>query len=177
MTGRLTNMMFDSHGKQYITVAIESDFREAYDSLKDEEVDIEIKKHRKKRSLSANSYAWILIDKLAEKMQKSKDEIYKNAIKHIGGVSEIVCVRAETSDRFREIWESKGMGWQTDIMPSKISGCVNVVLYYGSSTYDSKQMADLIALLIQDCESLGIPTLTPREIAELESTLGRKIEL
>ncbi len=50
-------------------------------------------------------------------------------------------------------------------MPSKIEGCVNVVLYYGSSTYDTKQMSSLIDQLIFDAKELGIETATPQELA------------
>ena len=48
-------------------------------------------------------------------------------------------------------------------MPSKVEGCTNVILYYGSSVFDSKQMSDLISSLVQDAESLGIPTITDEQ--------------
>lgn len=38
-------------------------------------------------------------------------------------------------------WEHNGLGWMTDTMTSKLPNCTNVVLYYGSSTYDTKQMS------------------------------------
>ena len=56
-------------------------------------------------------------------------------------------------------WKKNGIGWQTEVMPSKITGCKNVILYYGSSTYDSIQMSRLLDLIIQQCEQQGIPTL------------------
>ena len=42
--------------------------------------------------------------------------------------------------KLRRGWEHNGLGWVTEILPSKIAGCVNVVLYYGSST--SRQRPD-----------------------------------
>lgn len=55
-------------------------------------------------------------------------------------------------------------------MPSKLQGCVNVVLYFGSSTYDTAQMSRLIDLCVQDCKQVGIETMTP---AELEALVER----
>jgi hypothetical protein len=70
-------------------------------------------------------------------------------------------------DRLRESWEKNGIGWQTDTMASKNEGCTNVILYYGSSVYDTRQMAQLIDSLVQDAEALGIPTITPKEAERL----------
>ena len=95
-----------------------------------------------------------------------KTTVYREAIKEIGGVSDIVCVQNEAVDKLREGWEAHGLGWQTDVMPSKIEGCTNVVLYYGSSTYDTKQMSALIDILVQDAQALGIETATPEQIAK-----------
>ena len=45
---------------------------------------VEVKQYRKKRSLDANAYCWVLIDKLAEKLNVSKTEVYRREIKEIG---------------------------------------------------------------------------------------------
>ena len=84
--------------------------------------------------------------------------MYRHAIKEIGGVSTTVCVQDMAGDRLREGWEKNGIGWQTDTLNSRSDGCTNVILYYGSSVYDSKQMARLIDSLVQEAEGLGIPT-------------------
>lgn len=67
----------------------------------------------------------------------------------------------------RRGWEMRGMGWQTETMPSKVPGCTNVVLYYGSSMFDTHQMSLLIDHVVQDAKALGIETMTPREIEKL----------
>lgn len=143
-----------------------------FDALADKEVSIEIKQARKHRSLDANAYCWVLIDKIAEKTGLRKVEVYRQAIREIGGVSTTVCVMDKAVDRLREGWAKNGIGWQTDVMPSKVSGCTNVILYYGSSAYDSKQMAQLIDSLIQDAESLGIPTITDEQADKLLGKWG-----
>ena len=132
----------------------------------------EIERKRKKRSLDAKAYFFVLADKLAENLNMSKTEIYRNYIKEVGGVSEVVCVRNEAVEKLCKGWEHNGLGWQTDTMPSKIKGCTNVVLYYGSSTYDTEQMSRLINLIVEDCKVQGIDTKTPDEIANMLSLWG-----
>lgn len=150
------------------------DARRTLDSLKPGKVyDVEIKEHREKRSLDSNAYAWLLIDRLAEKLRIPKTEIYRRYIREIGGNNETVCVTAEAADKLRSGWEHNGLGWQTDTMSSKLPGCVRVVLYYGSSTYDTAQMSRLIDLIVQDCREQGIETLPPDKLAGMMEEWGR----
>ena len=147
-----------------------NDFKQIVDDLKDKDkLSIEVKPYRERRSLDANAYFFVLADKLAEKLNTTKEEIYKNAIKEVGGVSETVCVKNQAVERLCEGWRKNGLGWQTDTFPSKIDGCTNVILYYGSSTYDTAQMSRLIENIVQDCKAVGIDTRTPAEIANLLS--------
>ena len=129
--------------------------------------DYEIVKAKKRRSLDANAYAWVLIDKIAEAVGLSKTEVYKEAIRDIGGNSEIICVKTEAADELCRGWRHNGLGWQTEQFPSAIDGYINVVLYYGSSFYSTKQMSTLIDRLIQDAKSLGIETMTPEKLSAL----------
>ena len=130
-------------------------------------VDLSIKKHTQKRSLDANAYAWVLIDKIAAKLGTTKETVYRETVRNIGGNSETICVKTEGVERLREGWHKHGLGWITDTMPSKIEGCTNVILYYGSSTYDSAQMSRLITLLVQEAEQLGIEVRPDEEIKSL----------
>ena len=159
MIGKLTGIQRLFGGEWVISFSTREDFSTAYEGLKDVPVAVEIKKAANRRSRDANAFAWVLIDKIAEKMRISKTDVYRSAIREIGGVSETVCVRDMAVERLRSGWEKNGIGWQTETMPSKLPGCTNVVLYYGSSTYDTAQMSRLIDLLIQEAEQLGIPTL------------------
>lgn len=138
------------------------------------EGDYEIVKAKKKRSLDANAYAWVLIDKLAAELRIGKTEVYKNAIRDIGGNCEIYCGKENAIKALCKQWVRNGIGWQAEIMPSKLKGCVNAMLWYGSSAYDSKQMSILIDRLVQDCKSLDIETLPPERLsAMLEEWNGK----
>ena len=172
MTGKLTNLRRLFGGEWEISFSTKEDFSEAYDELKDALVNVEIKKHFNRRSKDANAFAWVLIDKIAEKTRIPKTEIYRAAIKEIGGVSETICVQDKAVERLCEGWQRNGIGWQTDRMPSKLKGCTNVILYYGSSTYDTAQMSRLLDLIIQEAEQQGIPTIR-EEASELLGKWGK----
>lgn len=131
-----------------------------------------IKEKKQRRSLDANAYAWVLLDKLAERLHEPKADIYRGYIREIGGNSETVCVKDQAVDRLTDGWEHNGIGWQAETMPSKLPGCTNVILYYGSSTYDTAQMSRLIDLIVQDCYALGIETKDPAEIDRLVEEWG-----
>lgn len=161
------NLQFDMNGTQLLTLAIQGDFRPYVEEFADKELKAEIKPFKAKRSISANAYVWTLIDKLAENLNISPQEVYKNAIRHIGGVSTVVCCQDRAAEEFRKGWESNGIGWQTEVFDSKIDGCTNIICYYGSSTYDTKQMSRLIDNIVQDCKAVGIETMTPAELERL----------
>ena len=170
MKGRLIDFAVGMDGKQRVTFSLCEDFRSAYDELHDEDIDITVKKFRRKRSLDANAYAWVLIDKLAAKLKLTKPEIYREAISEIGGVSETICVKSEAAERIVSGWEHNGLGWFAETFESKLPGCTNVTLYYGSSVYDTKQMSDLIDALVTECKEQGIETMTPDELKQLEAS-------
>jgi hypothetical protein len=138
----------------------------------DKRYKLTVKEVKRKRSLDANAYFWTIADKLAAHLHKDKTEIYRSYIKEIGGVSDIVCVVNNAVDKLCEAWEHNGIGWQTDRVESKIDGCTNVILYYGSSTYNSEQMSRLIDLAVQDCKQYDIPTYDPEEIERLVKEWG-----
>lgn len=166
MKGRLLDLAFGRDGKQRVTVELDEDFRESWDALHDGEVAVEIKKYRKRRSLDANAYAWVLIDRLADKLRMAKTDVYRELIRNIGGVSQTVCVQDKAVQDLISGWSHNGLGWFAETMPSKLAGCTNVILYYGSSSYDSAQMSALLDLLIDDCKAQGIETTTPEELAK-----------
>ena len=111
----------------------------------------ELKPFKAKRSLSANNYAWLLIDKLAEKLHSTKEEVYKVAVSRVGVFEEIKVNSAEAGKRFKRIWHQNGLGWLTKTIDE-----TTVLAYYGSSTYDTQQMARLIDYIQDECKEQGI---------------------
>ena len=131
---------------------------------------VEIKGKKAHRSLDANAYLWVLIGKLAEKTDVPKEAVYRHLIKDGKGNYEVFPVRNEAVEKMIEIWESRGLGWVADVLgESKIPNYTNVVLYYGSSVYDTAQMSRLIDSAVYECETLGIPTIEENELENLKN--------
>ena len=151
---------------------LKADMREATalcDSMKPGKTYVaDIKEHRLKRSMDANAYFWVLCGKLANALNLPKDEVYRNLIKEVGDNFVIVPIRNDAVEKWIVNWEAKGLGWVCDTLgESKLPGYTNVVTYYGSSTYDTKQMSALISLVVEECKLQGIDTMTPQELSLL----------
>lgn len=181
LTGKIADMSLDFvSGKPRLTLSI-NERRNAemlYDELHAcEKLSIKISKHREKRSLGANSYMWVLCDKLAkklsdEKVKHTKEDIYRDAIKEIG-VWQDDEVKPEKVEWRCAAWERLGIGWVTERVDFSADGEREIIrFYYGSSQYNSKQMSRLIDNIVQDCQAVGIETLTPNQLAELKARWG-----
>lgn len=130
-----------------------------------------LKRYEKPRSLNANAYAWVLMDKVARKLQISKEEVYTRAIKQVG-VFEPISVDVAAYERFKRNWERQGLGWLVDkMMDDGVKVYFNA--YYGSSVYSSSEMARLIDWIVEEAKSQGIDTMTPAERARLIDEWGK----
>ena len=130
---------------------------------------IEIKKHREKRSLNANAYAWVLIEKIAEKMKMSKDEIYKRMLQDYGTIATDDDGRKVIFSLKADIDVSKYFKYFKFLGDSKDGKYKHYYVIKGSSEYDTEEMKRFIDGIVQDCQMLGIETMTPEELAKLEA--------
>jgi hypothetical protein len=143
------------------------------DELKDKELKVQVSVWRQDRSLNANNYCWKLLDEIAQRTRSTKEEVYQEIISKVG-VFEILPIRNEAVDNFVEKWQSRGLGWVCNIMrDSKIPNYTNVIAYYGSSVYNTKEMSRLIDEVVQEAQALGVQTKTPQELAELKNLWGQ----
>lgn len=133
----------------------------------DKEKVFEIKEHKLKRSLNANAYCWVLMNKIADAIKSTKEEVYREYIKN-KGIFRLITMNKDATNTFIKIWQEKGLGWICDISESKYEGMVDVVAYYGTSSYNTKQMANFIDYVVDEAKNLGIETLPPDEIERLK---------
>ena len=177
LTGKIANVSFSFEGKPLVTLEMNerNSALAMLDDLRDEDkLAIKIGKYKTKRSLDANAYCWVLIGKIAEKTGVARYFIYRDAIRNIGGNYDVVCIQNKAVETLCEAWSRNGIGWLTETMPSKIDGCTNVLLFYGSSTYDVQQMSRLIDNILQECYSLDIEVKSQSEIDSLLNSWGGK---
>lgn len=158
-----------TNGQIEITFNAPKSALRAFDGLEDKPLTVTVKEFRQKRSLSQNSYLWLLLDRLAEKLNRSKEDIYKIYVRDYGAF-EILPIRNDAVEDFKKKWGKNGLGWFTeDLGESKLNGYTKLIAYYGSSTYNSKEMTRLIIAVIQDCEEQGIQTMPLSEIMLLQN--------
>lgn len=137
-------------------------------------LNVDIKQYRKKRSLDANSYCFLLCQKIAEVIGNTKEYVYKQAIKQVGQF-ELVPIRNDAVERWMEAWNSKGLGWQSEILEdSKLEGYKKTINYYGSSVYDVREMSLLLEEIVGQAKELGIDTMTENEKKALLEMWGNK---
>lgn len=155
-----------------LRVTDEQAARKAVYEIKDgANMDADLRPHREKRSLDANAYCWVLLDKLSAKLAIPPTDIYRDLIKDVGGASDFVCVQKSKAANIAKWWCAKGIGWQFDLIGDSkaVKGCSVLKLYYGSSTYDTAQMSRLIDLVVQECQQQGIETMAPSELDALKA--------
>lgn len=133
----------------------------------DTTVDYEIKiaKKRNKRSLSANGYAWHLINEIANVLRTGKDEVYLEMLKRYGQ-SEIISVKADIDiSGFIKYYDVFGKG--------EVDGkqFTHYKIYKGSSEYNSKEMSIFIDGIVSEAKELNIETLDDKMINTLVSEL------
>lgn len=177
--GKKADFEFLENGNLKLSFEIDKSNRfrlfQGLSKLKDLDLDIKVDKHRKKRSLDANKYFWLLCTKLSDVLNTPKEDIYRSYIKAVGDYTPLP-IKEKAVEEFKRKWGSKGEGWFAEVIDdSKLPGYKLVFAYYGSSTYDTKRMSRIIDMAVQDCKDQGIETLTPDQLKEMMSAWERKV--
>jgi hypothetical protein len=160
-------------GELLVTLALTPNHIEEVNKLKDENLTVKIDKHRNKRSKDANALMWAVCTEISAKLEvpQTKEDVYRKAIRDVGEYIPLP-IRADAVEAFCKNWSDKGKGWVAEVMDdSKIPGYKLVFAYYGSSTYDSKQMSVLLDYLIDDAEQMGLVLRASK--AEIEEAKRR----
>jgi len=179
VTGRIKNAsvgMFSQKPELTLELDDKNALTAEYDKLKErDKLTIEVKPYRPKRSNSANAYAWVLMDEIAKSQGITKEEVYLHQIQKVG-VFQPIQINEAAVDTMVHSWSLHGLGWIAQrIGKANEKGFVEMALYYGSSSYNTKQMTRLINNIIQECNILGINTKTPDEIANMLSLWEREV--
>lgn len=170
-TGQITDLSMDfKTQKAKIVLLLDTKQLDLVEELKNlDKLDVKIKKHRKHRSLDANAYFWKLLTELCDTVGIDTIEEYKKRVKELGIFRQF---KIETKDlkTFEKVWTERGIAWFCEVADTTYIGDTEFKIinaYYGSSSFNSKQMSRLIDGVVQDCNSYGIPTKTKEEIESL----------
>lgn len=133
--------------------------------LSDGSHELVLRKRKKKKSLTANAYMWVLCDEIAKVLHTTKDSVYKQAILNVGVYVPMACVE-QAWKRTKIVWETRGLGYFCQETDRK-NGWVAFNAYIGTSAYSSAELSRVINELVNEAESVGINTLASRELKKL----------
>ena len=156
--------------KPKISLLLDTNELSIVEELKNEnKLNIELKKYRKPRSLDANKYFWKLLQEVCDYKDIDTIEDYKRRVKELGIFKQFKIMTQDVKT-LEKIWTDRGIAWFCEIVDTTYIGDTEFKIinaYYGSSSYNSKQMSRLIDNLVQDCKAVGIETKPQAEIDSL----------
>ena len=156
LKGKLYSLTIDPPTRKYIlSFLVDSgDVESFYQKTKrDMPLQIKVNQGRRKRSLDANAYAWVLMSKIAASSGLDKDEE--------GNYFSFLLPAGEEPERAGIHAKCISSSWRDGIAMD------TYLLLKGSSEYDSQEMSQFIDGIILDCKDLGIETLPPEELARM----------
>ncbi len=167
------------------TITLESarmDTAEALELSRLDMLDVDIKKHREKRSLDANAYYWNLASEAAESLHVSKPYIHNQMLRRYGQIAlidgqAIYAVLPDTDEAQKSVDEAQTYHLKPTSQIKEGKGGIMYRTYMmlkGSSEYDTKEMSQLIEGLVSECKEMGIETLPPVELKRMMEAYGKK---
>lgn len=168
-----------------ITITLEStrvDTTEAIGLSREGALDVEIKKHRKKRGLDANAYYWKLASEVAEALHVSKPYIHNYLLREYGQIEIIdgqgvymVLPDTETAQKAVDEAQSYHLKPTSQVKEGKDGIRYRTyMMLKGSSRYDTREMSHLIDGLVSECKRMGIETLPPGELERMMAAYAVK---
>ena len=161
--------LYDIHlgvNSAYVTLEVPKTEAERIHSLRGKDLDAEIKEHKEKRSRDANALMWACLSEIAQAIQTDKWAVYLQMLRRYGQFTHI-CVKPEAVEAIKKQWrECETVG---DIT---INGkpAVQLLCYYGSSNYNSKEFSILLDGIISEMREMG---LEPPPSEEMRAALER----
>lgn len=150
------------------------------DDFRDKDLRISLKKWSEKRSLTANAYYWVLVGKIAEKIEASQAAVHNILLRRYGQLEYIDDVMVTILIPDTEEAEEKALNAETyHIKPTSHTRVGNNGVVFrlyrmlkGSSEYDSKEMATLIDGAVAEAKHMGIETLPEDELRRMKDALN-----
>jgi hypothetical protein len=174
LTANHISTSYSESGQQLITLALttKQDISELKQVIENKKLlEVEVKQQRKKRSLDANSYCWVLITKIADVLRTSKEELYIEMLKRYGQREKQLISIIDNEEAIAMIYRATN-NHCTVVGEGTVNGkqFKHLAVLIGSSQYDTKQMSILIDGIVSEAKELGIETMTPAELQELKNS-------
>ena len=132
----------------------------------------EIKEHRSQRTLTQNAYYWVLLTKLADKLEVSKPELHNRMLRDYGQPAIVdrklvYTYLPDTDEAEAQILAQEKYHLRPTsaiMLNNKGEPLRAYMLLRGSSDYDVDEMSILVDGLVHEAEQHRIEVLTPREL-------------
>ena len=106
-TGKLKSVSKNWISRKWeVTFEINEDITASIDKIRDKLLNLTAKIHREKRSLDANAYAWVLMQKIAEAIHTDKWSVYLMMLERYSPVFTHIIVRPEAVERVKGEWRT-----------------------------------------------------------------------
>lgn len=162
-TGKFANLVRDwrTDELQITFVANEALTGAQIDEIKDaDKLAVKATKWRKKRSLDANGMLWACLGQIASALRTDKWEVYLLMLKRYGKFTYIV-VRESAVEAMKRQWrESEVIG---EVVVNGQKG-IQMLCYFGSSTYDTQEFSVLLDGVISEMKELGLQPPLPKDV-------------
>nr|DAS43656.1 MAG TPA: NinB protein [Caudoviricetes sp.] len=159
--GRLTGIQVPFRSeKAVISFEVTADPADV-ERYKDKELDITIVRHSKKRGLAANAMLWACLGEIAAAARTDNWSAYLYMLERYGKYSTVL-IKAEALPDLRRVWR------ETRVVGEREDGMVEVLCFYGSSTYTTEEFSRLLDGVVSDMKELG---LTPPPSREMQAAL------
>lgn len=145
MQGRLKDLYRGLHGGSIVTIETSASPADV-EKLKDKI--IEFKEYKARRSLDANALLWACIGEIAGAITADKWTVYLMMLRRYGQFVRIAVPAAEV-DNIRKQWR------EIEVV-GEYGGVTELLCYYGSSTYDTKQFSILLDGVISEMKEMGL---------------------
>ena len=133
---------------------------EELERMQNVDLRVNVVKYRKKRSLSANALFWSCVGKIANATRADKWDVYLQLLKDYGKYTYIVC-RPSMVDAVRSQWRESMVWNSVDVNGEE---AVQMLCFFGSSSYNTKEMSVLIDGAIETMKELGLDLPMPQDI-------------
>lgn len=131
---------------------LETDERPDLEDLKDKDLRCELKVWRNRRSKDANAMLWACLQDIAAALGSDKWTVYLQMLKRYGKFT-YVLMPEKAVEQFKAGWRECEEVGEVDVNGRK---SIQLLCYFGSSTYDTKQFSTLLNGVISEMREMGL---------------------
>lgn len=173
-TGRLLQTWWDSRSrKTMIQFEVAGDILPDCEKLGAKELDIRAYPVSKRRSLNANSYYWVLVGKIAEKLRISTARLHNLHLRECGYremMGEKIVFVVIPDDQEEDVLERETFHLAPTSETKEGKDGITYRTYAllrGSHTFSTEEMGRLIDITVKEAQECGIETASPEEISRM----------